>query len=358
MHHLTPPSNVIAAWFPGDSTIKPVPFGDGHINSTFFFKSQGGEFIIQKINKNVFHHPDEVMHNISRVSEFLEKKDYAYKILKPLPTKQGQYFFIADEEYWRVFPFIAHTRAVSRVETVQQAKEGARAFGQFAHALKDLSTENIYYTIPVFHNYQKRYEDFIEAVDKDAAGRLPDLLAEVDRMKELYPLIGDVLSVIAPIPRRVIHSDTKISNVLIDEKTNQGVSVIDLDTLMPGYLFYDYSDMVRSFTNTADEDEKDIDQVKMSWDIFEALTRGYLETLGPSLSDAEWLSLEKGVAVVTYIQVLRFLADYLNGDIYYKIDYPDHNLNRTRNQIKLLESILGYKQQINELLKEIRSSGS
>lgn len=326
------------------------PYGSGHINDTYaaLFKKADGKthrYILQRINHNVFKQPDKLMQNVEGVTKHLRNKiisnrgDTERETLNIIPTKNGNSFHRTEEgDYWRGYIFIENARTYDIVENGKHFYNAGRAFGKFQKLLSDFPAEMLFETIPNFHNTKKRYEAFIEAVEKDTANRVKDVRNEIDfimkREKDASILV-DMLDK-GVLPLRVTHNDTKFNNVMIDDETGEGICVIDLDTVMPGLSLYDYGDSIRFGTNPAAEDEKDLSKVYMDVDMFEAFTKGFLAEAGDSFTPAEVEHLSFGAKIMTFECGIRFLTDYINGDTYFKVHREGQNLDRCRTQFKLV----------------------
>ncbi len=321
-------------------------FGNGHINDTYITDSEP-KCVVQRINKNVFPHPDEVMENIIGVTEFLAEKikaeggDPTRGTLKMHRALDGKpYFITADGEYYRLYTFIDKTVTCDSVDDLSEMYEAAKAFGKFQNMLADYPAEKLHETIVDFHNTVARYDQFKEAVKNNKSGRADTCADEIkfvlDREKDASVVVDALAN--GTIPLRVTHNDTKLNNVLLDEKTRKGVCVIDLDTVMPGSLLYDYGDSLRFGASSGAEDEKDLSKIWFCEDKFEAFTKGFIEAL-PSITDAELDLLPFSIKLMTLECGSRFLADYINGDVYFKTKYPEHNLDRARTQFKLVKEI-------------------
>ncbi len=323
------------------------PYGSGHIHDTYCatFGDGGREerIILQHINTAIFKNPVAVMENIARVTDHLRSRvtaeaDVGRRVLQLVSTRDGADWHLdAEGRYWRAYWFIERARTFDSVDSPRQAFEAARAFGEFQRLLADLPEPRLHESIPDFHNTLKRFEAFELAVVEDAAGREAEARDEI-AFAMARRAIATVL-VGAELPERVTHYDTKLNNVLLDDETGEGICVIDLDTVMPGLVPYDFGDMVRTMTCPALEDEQDLSRVAMDFELFEAMLRGYLEGAGRFLTDRERESLIAGAKVIVFEQGIRFLSDHLAGDVYYRVTRPDQNLDRCRTQFKLLESI-------------------
>ncbi len=327
-------------------TLDPSAYGNGHINDTYIVHSQPN-YILQRINKRVFTNPPAVMENIQGVTEFLRRKiiaeggDPDRETLNLIMTVDGKpYYRHTDGEYYRVYKFIEHAISYDIVENPMQLYHAARAFGKFQNMLADYPAEKLHETIVDFHNTKKRYDQFKEALAKDASGRAKNAGPEIDFVLAREGDAGVIVDALADgsIPLRVTHNATKLNNVLLDEVTGEGVCVIDLDTVMPGSLLYDFGDALRFAGSTGAEDEPDLSKISFSLENYEYFTRGFLEEL-PSITEAERALLPFSVKLMTLECGSRFLADYLNGDVYFKTAYPEHNLVRARTQFKLVADI-------------------
>jgi hypothetical protein len=323
------------------------PYGSGHIHETYLLTTACSDkscqdYILQLFNVNVFREPEVVMHNIRLVTEYLkERSGITDKYLSIIPALDGSPSYTDQEgNIWRCLPYFPNSITYDKVTDFTIAHEGARMFGHFIRSLEDFDPGRLFETIPGFHDMQLRFEQFDQAIEADLAGRAGKVQDEIEKVR-YYETIGrEFIQAREQLPVRAMHHDTKINNVLFMEQSERGLCVIDLDTLMPGTIMSDYGDMVRTFTNSADEDEADLDKVYCRIDILRELTRGFLSEVGEMLTAEEKDSLLLGGKGLIYMQAMRFLADYINGDIYYKIAYQDHNLVRTRNQLKLLESLI------------------
>jgi len=324
------------------SRIEPIEIG--HINQTYRVicqnKTSGAaaSFVLQRINTQVFKQPLEVMDNIQKVGQFLKTKQYPKEILLPIQSVDYQNFVNVESGFWRLFPFIPNTQTFNEVVNEEMAFAAAFTFGEYANYLQDFPVADLYETIPDFHDTALRYDQFVEAVEAAFFNKLILAEKEINKLLEFQYLLKNISQLTFPI--RVTHNDTKINNVLFDKTTGKAVCVIDLDTLMPGNLLYDFGDMVRTFTPALDENSAEFDKIIVRKDILDALTKGYLAGWGAALTNLEATSLMYGAQLTIFEQALRFLTDYLNGNIYYKVANEAQNLVRAKNQICLLESLL------------------
>ncbi|MBV6439356.1 MAG: N-acetylhexosamine 1-kinase [Saprospiraceae bacterium] len=333
-------------FFRFDRWIGAAAFGSGNINDTWRieFEKNGviEVWLLQRLNHRVFRDPAAVMRNIQLVCEHLAEGDYPFTVVAPVAALDGR-FLQNDKEgnYWRVFPFLENTFTPGNLTNAEIAYEGARAYGAFARALRNFPAASLEETIPGFHDTDRRWETFLKVLEENPSGRADTSKAEIAAMFAAKPLFDRIshLKQSGALPQRVTHNDTKAGNVLFDSNTRKALAVIDLDTVMPGTILSDFGDMVRTFA--PDRPEDDPGSVTLRSDILEALQRGFLEQTGDFLTSSEKENLLPGAAWITGEQALRFLTDWLAGDTYYKIRYPEHNLVRTRNQLALFREILG-----------------
>ncbi|MBC8391054.1 MAG: aminoglycoside phosphotransferase family protein [Deltaproteobacteria bacterium] len=346
--------------------VNAVPYGTGHINDTFLIAcNQSGceiRFILQRINHSIFNDPPALMNNIIRVTCHIRDKmqQAGYKgilrrVLTVIPAYDGgAYYRCASGNYWRMYHFIEGARTYDVLQTIEQAYQAAKAFGEFQGYLSDLPEPALVETIPNFHNAHKRYHAFLEVLEKDPCGRAASAKAEIDYLNANAGLF-DVLPKLVEmgrIPVRTTHNDTKINNVMIDDETHEGVCVIDLDTVMPGLSLYDFGDIVRTTASNSQEDEKDLSKVRAEIPRFKAIVKGYLAGAGSFLNQAEVDHLVHSGKLITMVIGTRFLTDYLNGDHYFKIHRENHNLERCRTQFKLVESLSEQEEILNQLVKK------
>ncbi len=340
----------------------------GLINDTYIAvfddNNQQTGFVLQRINTLVFNKPVEVMANIDLILAHQAKKvmldpdhpDPKRGLLKLVYTNDERSFYQdEDDNCWRVYYYIENTVDFDMAETEAQAYEAAKMFGRFGNYLSDLDVKQMHATIPDFHNIVKRYEALELSSKKDEVNRKDKCLKEIDfalDRKYLCNIITNLLKD-SKIPVRVTHNDTKINNVLMDHETLKGLCVIDLDTVMPGTVLSDFGDMVRTFTNSVNEDVPDVSKVKMRLNIFRAMAEGYLSEANDFLTPVEKSNLVYGGKLITLMQGIRNLTDYLKGDVYYKIDYPEHNLDRTRNQFALIRSIEKQEKKMEEIIENL-----
>jgi len=341
--------------------LSAAPYGSGHINDTwcavFHLNGTPSRTILQRINHNIFKNPVALMQNIERVTAHLAARvagepDSARRALTLIPAHDGRTWHVdAEGFYWRAYPFIENARSYDAVETAQQAYQAARAFGRFQQLLADLPAPRLYDTIPDFHHTPRRFQALERAIAADTANRAILAAPEIDFALARASIAAVLID--ANLPERVTHNDTKFNNVLLDDETGEGICVIDLDTVMPGLALYDFGDMVRTATSPAVEDERDLSLVTMQFPMFEALVRGYLASAGGFLTAAEKRHLVCAGKLIVFEQGIRFLADHLDGDTYYKVHRDGHNLDRCRTQFKLVESIERQEDKMIRLVESI-----
>ena len=339
-----------------------VPYGSGHINHTFYIKNgdvSAPDYLLQRINHHIFKDVPALIENIKIVSSHLREKltpvygvEMDQRVLTLIETKDQQYYY-QDEHgsFWRVFVYLKDTNSYDLIETEHQAFQGGSAFGKFQSLLSDLDPGLLTDTIPDFYNLENRLFNYKNALNKDLNGRAEECLEEILYINEHVSMMSTTFRLGKNIlPLRITHNDTKFNNILFDQ--NDIVQcVIDLDTVMPGYVAYDFGDAMRTIANTAAEDEKDLSKITVNILLFEAYAKGYLKETISFLTAAEISSLMDWVLIVTYMQAVRFLTDYLEGDKYYKIHFPEHNIQRTRAQIKLLKKMVDSYDTLNSIVQ-------
>jgi Ser/Thr protein kinase RdoA (MazF antagonist) len=332
--------------------ISAGPYGMGHINDTYaaVYQQDGirKRYIFQRINHNVFKHPEGLMANIVAVTSHLRRKIEAAggnpsrETLTLIPALDGGSHIRTEAgDYWRAYVFIEGARTYEAVEDPDHVTSAGRAFGRFQLLLSDFPADELIETIPDFHHTRKRFETFTEAAEEDVKNRASSARREIDFVLQRSDRMSVLVDLLAAgrLTQRTTHNDTKFSNVMIDDHTGEGVCVIDLDTVMPGLSLYDFGDSIRSLATTGAEDERDLSRVEFDLRIFEPFTRGYLEATRGLLQKEEVDLLPFAAQLMTLECGMRFLADYLQGDIYFKTRAPDHNLRRCRTQFKLVEGM-------------------
>ncbi len=350
----------VARQFPiNGKVIDAAPCGSGHINDTWCvaFDQDGPRvrYVVQRINRNVFKNPAALMENIQRVTTHLATRlagepDPARRALTFVPARDGRPYVVdAGGDYWRICRFIEGARTYDTVKTTQQAFAAAKAFGRFQQLLSDLPAPRLHETIPDFHHTPKRFAALEQAVTADVANRARFARSEIEFALRNRAMSGVLLE--AGLPERVTHNDTKLNNVMLDDATGEGVCVIDLDTVMPGLVLYDFGDLVRTATSSAGEDERDLSKVTMQLPMFAAVARGYLASAAGFLTEAEKSFLAFSGKLITFELGIRFLTDFLAGDTYFKVHRANHNLDRCRAQFKLVESIAQQEERMARLIE-------
>ena len=336
-------------------------YGTGHINDTFLIKTQENEnrdYLLQRKNHKVFKDVPAMMENIDRVTHHIREKmgdkneaAAARNVLTVVPTSTGGLYY-KDENgnYWTVFIFIAGSKSYDIVTDPAIAREGGRAFGRFHQLLSDFPPPPLHETIPNFHNIDMRLDTFHQIMAKNPAGRLKEAEAEVRQLDDrAKTMSGYWRKAMKEMPQRITHNDTKFNNLLFDE-ANKAFCVIDLDTVMPGLIIYDFGDSIRTVTNTGAEDDPNLDNIHINLDVFQAFASGFLSESRSALNRAEQNGLAFSGLFMTYIMAIRFCTDFLAGDQYYKTAHPKHNLQRTRAQLKLLTSMEQHLTTMNDLM--------
>lgn len=316
------------------------PYGNGHINITLLVTTDKERYIMQIMNTNVFKDSDGLMKNICAVTEHLAKK--GIETLQVVPTKDGKSYH-KGEQCVRFYKFIENTVTYQSAEDQEAFKNSGKAFGEFQNELSDFAAGVLSETIPNFHNTPDRFEKFKTALEKDVVKRKQDCEKEAAFLlerKDTYSKITDGLGN-KTLPLRVTHNDTKLNNILMDATTKKARAIIDLDTVMPGSLLYDFGDSIRFGASTAAEDEKDLSKVDFDICLFEAYASGFISAVENSITDEEIRLLPYSAYLMTIECGMRFLTDYLSGDTYFRIHYPEHNLVRARTQLKLAYKMQG-----------------
>lgn len=351
--------------------MKVERFGSGLINDTYLCEFGEGsdirKFILQRINAAVFRHPDQVMENVQVVTTHIVSRLRAEGVQDPyavtpalIPTRYGRSFHRDDSgAYWRMLHYIEAGTVFDTVKDVRHACEVGRGLGRFQSLVSDLPPERLHDTLPGFHHtpeYLKEFDDAVNADVKNRAAGVNTEISFVSRRRSLAPVLTNLMNS-GRIPVRVVHNDPKVNNVLIHAATGGALCMIDLDTVKPGIIHFDFGDCVRSAANPSGEDAEDLSKVGLDLPLFEAVARGYLREAGDFLTEKEIELLPASVMVITFELGLRFLIDYLRGDTYFRINYPNHNLHRARVQFKLLESIEKTKEDIAAIVKNAMDTG-
>lgn len=344
-------SDILSSFCIEGDIAEVTPYGSGHINGTYYVKNtcqNAPDYLLQRINSYVFRDIPALVRNIEIVTAHLRQKisldpaaNPGTDVLTLIPTKDGRYYYQDDQgDFWRIYLYLKNTNSYDIIETAPQAFEGGKAFGKFQTLLADLDAQLLSETIPDFHNIESRLKKFYQAIEEDPCQLVKDCIPEITFLEQRAEEMKTILRMgrAGKLPLRITHNDTKFNNVLLD-KNDRAQCVIDLDTVMPGYVAYDFGDAMRTICNTAAEDEKDLSKINVNIPLFEAYTKGYLEETIVFLTEDELKSLVNGVFLLPYMQAVRFLTDFIEGDNYYKIHFKGHNLQRTKAQIQLLRKL-------------------
>lgn len=337
----------------------------GNINSSYIVKYiRDGEekrYFLQRINKNVFKNPEQVMDNIIRVTHYVRqniiKKQLSTKrfVLRAFLSVKGDPFIVDDKgEYWRCYRYIVDSTTYDLTEDLRIIENAGQAFGRFQNCLDGFDANSLYITIPDFHNTAKRYDALKEAIEKDPCGRVASLWKEIDTLYAFEERATSLQRFLdeGKIPLRVTHNDTKCNNVCFDKNTGEALAVLDLDTVMPGAVAYDFGDAIRFIANKTFEDDPDLRHVGLDLKKYEAFTKGFITEVKDNLTDLEKRTMNLGVFAMTVELAVRFLTDYILGDVYFKTKYPGHNLDRAHNQLALAKDILERQEEIEEIIEK------
>ncbi len=323
-------------------------YGSGHINDTFRLICEKHPYILQRMNTDIFQDPVSLMRNIEGVTTFLRQEviknngDPDRETLNLIRTREGAPYYVDSRgNYWRMYLFIEGATCYNLVEKPEDFYQSGKAFGHFQRLLAHYPARELAETIPGFHDTPGRFRAFRKAVEEDICGRASEVQNEIQFVMDREQDMGLAMDMLAKgeLPLRVTHNDTKLNNIMIDDKTGQAICIIDLDTVMPGLSIFDFGDSIRFGANTAEEDETDLTKVSLSVPLFEIYTRGFLEGCAGSLTEAEVKMLPQGARLMTLECGIRFLTDYLSGDTYFKIAREKHNLDRCRTQFKLVSDM-------------------
>ena len=342
-------------------------FGSGHINTTYLLTfddcGKTNKYILQQVNPNVFKNIDSLMDNIFKVTSYLRNEirscggDENREALHYIKTRDGKNYYIAEDgSYFRSYVFVENSVTYNSVDNPDLFKASGVAFGRFQRLLSAFPAESLFETIPDFHNTEKRFQtEFLPALAADVSGRAASCENEIEFVKARHNYCSRLVDLQAQgkIPTRVTHNDTKLNNVLFDKDSGSAICVIDLDTVMPGLALYDFGDSIRFGANTAAEDEADLSKVSINLDYFRAYAEGFLSEAGHSLNETEKSNLAFASLLMTFECGMRFLTDYLNGDVYFKTEYPEHNLVRAKNQLALVADMEKHLPEMEEIINDL-----
>ncbi len=327
------------------------PFGSGLINTTWLVKNGAEQYILQRVNTQIFQHPELIAENIENISRYLQQHHPGYMFVKPVKTHQGSSLHFQEGEYYRVFPFVAGAHTYNVAQTPTLAYEAGKQFGMFTQKLTGFPIEQLKITLPDFHNLSLRYQQFITALQQGNAARIDQSADEIRYLQSLQNIVTTFEQIIRDhsFALRVTHHDTKISNVLFSPEA-KGICVIDLDTVMPGYFISDIGDMLRTYLSPTSEEDADFEKIKIRTDYFTAILQGYLSEMHATLSEAEIESFVYAGKFMIYMQALRFLTDFINNDVYYGTSYPGQNFVRAGNQIVLLKLLIEKEEDLHQII--------
>ncbi len=350
----------------GGKYVNCFELSTGNINSTYQVKyvrdGVDKEYLLQRINKNVFTEPEKVMDNIVRVTSYVRQKIESCNlstkkfVMRAFLSKEDRKPFIIDDsgEYWRCYRFIPNSITYDTVDDLSIVEGAGIAFGRFQNYLDGFDAESLYTTIPNFHNTRARYQAFHKAIKLDPLGRVKRVKEDIEKLlsfEEKACLLQDYLDG-GELPVRVTHNDTKCNNVSFDKDTGEALAVLDLDTVMPGAIAHDFGDAIRFIANSVIEDDPNVENVSLVIEKYQAFAKGFITQVKDSLTDLEKSTLNLGVFAMTVELAVRFLTDYILGDTYFKTKRPGHNVDRARNQIALSEDVLRKSEQLDEIIKK------
>lgn len=327
---------------------------NGHINDTYSVKTNKITYVLQRINHQLFTNVEGLMDNIQRVTDHIKAKNHPLATLSLVKSSQGKNYYFDGQNYYRVYEYIDHSVCLNEMERDEDFYEVGKAFGEFTRLLGDFDATKLFDILPNFHNTEVRYHNFSKALVSDRVGRASLVREEVDFVKKRIHYASHINRLFEKelIPYRVTHNDTKLNNILLDDQTYKPKAVIDLDTIMSGTLLYDFGDAIRYGCNRAKEDEQDLSLVQFDLDLFSHFTKGYLQAMGKEITMHEIDNLAMSAIILTYECGMRFLSDYLDGDRYFKIEHPQHNLDRARTQFRLVELMEDKLALMNEIVKQ------
>lgn len=331
------------------------PFGAGHVNKTFLVCTNKKKYVLQRINTVAFNKPRELMENIINVTASLASK--GVETMTFIPTKEGGHYY-KREDYYRMYVFVDDVVVFQEIPSKEVFEKAGYAFGEFINHLRAFDCEELHETIKDFHNTPKRFNDFKNSIKNDRSKRAINCKQEIDFILEREDTLGVAVQELknGNLPVRVTHNDTKLNNILIEKNTLKPRMVIDLDTVMPGSLIYDFGDAIRFGASTANEDEKDLSKVHFDMQMFKAFAKGFCAPLIQTLTDREWELLPYGAYLMTIECGMRFLSDYIDGDVYFSTAYPEHNLVRARTQLKLAKEMQENLEKMGEFIKELKNN--
>ena len=334
------------------SNCSVTPFGNGLINHTWKIISKNKDFLLQKINQQIFKTPEDIMDNLRLLDEYFQNHYPDYLFVAPLQTSGGMNYVNLENSYYRLFPFIENACSFDTVSDPRLAFEASRQFGEFTGLLSAFDTAKLHITLPDFHNLTLRFRQFNDSLQYGNKKRIEQTTESIRFLKDQEAIAKEfeLIKTNPDFTLRVVHHDAKINNVLFDQRNNLGLCVIDLDTVMPGYYISDIGDMIRTYLCPVSEEEQDFQKIQIREEYFREIAKGYFSEMQERLSKSEKLHFVYAGKFAIYMQALRFLTDYINSDIYYSIKYSEHNLVRAKNQIVLLKKYLEKEDLLNDIL--------
>ncbi|WP_412468355.1 phosphotransferase enzyme family protein [Pedobacter sp. KLB.chiD] len=334
---------------------KIEPFGSGLINHTWKIYHDGLAYILQEVNTMVFRQPEHIAQNIKAIKAYLDQTAPDYLFVAPVKASNGDDFVVISDHFYRIFPFVENSCTIDFVLRPGQAYQAAKQFGQFACMLSDFDVQKLKPTIKDFHNLPLRIAQFKKALTQAGNERIREAKFAIGEIIRYYDIEEQYVQLVSSgaLHLRAVHHDTKISNVLLQAETGKGLCVIDLDTVMPGYFISDVGDMLRTYLSEANEEEKDFDKIAIRAHVFAAIYKGYMEEMGHVLTPIEKQFFLYSGKFMIYMQAVRFITDFLNGNIYYKTNYPGQNLVRGLNQIDLLNKYVAKQPEFEEMIRGI-----
>lgn len=350
---LTIDEGILTSYGLNPQNIEIQQIGSGHINRTYLLTEQAEgikKYVLQEINTHVFTSPETVADNIKQIALFLAEKSPNYLFPAPLAAINGATMVAFNDAYWRLSPFVDHTIALDTLTAPQQAYQAAKQFGKLSRLLNDFNSGTLQETITGFHDLHLRFDQFQTALNQSSSTLREQASKEIETALGFKSILTEYLDLKDSLPNRVMHHDTKINNVLLAQHTYEGVCVIDLDTLMPGKFISDLGDMMRTYLCEFSENETDLSKITIRIDYFRAMIDGYLSEMGSILTELEKKAIIFSGKYIIYMQALRFLADFLNGSTYYPISYPLQNLDRTKNQFKLLMELVKNENELQKIV--------
>jgi Ser/Thr protein kinase RdoA (MazF antagonist) len=334
--------SILPEFLPASEDMLSEPFGSGLINTTWRVYNHQREYILQKINTTVFQHPHFIAENVRKIADYLQQKFPSYQMVVPVKTRTNEELaYIKNDGYYRLVPFVKGSHTLNVVNTADEAYEAAKQFGKFTALLSGMDARELHNTIPDFHNLRLRYEQFQQSLQLGNTVRIAAATEAINYIQQQVAIVEeyDAICKNPEFKIRVMHHDTKINNVLLNNE-KKGICVIDLDTVMPGYFISDAGDMLRTYLSPASEEENDLQKNAIREDIFAAIVKGYMEEMKAVLTPAEKAAFVYAGKFMIYMQAIRFLADHFNNDIYYGARYEGHNYYRAMNQIDLLQKLI------------------